>query len=64
MKKCLTEYIHHAGGVDIAFVDGRCNIFDYNKVPHIGLVIDAHISTVDGVGLVLSEKVFWSVHVW
>jgi hypothetical protein len=37
-------------------------IFDY-KVPHITLMIDTHISTVDQAILVGSEKVFWSVHV-
>jgi hypothetical protein len=37
-------------------------IFDY-KVLHFGLVMDPHVSGVDRAGLVLSEKVFWNVHI-
>jgi hypothetical protein len=57
MNKCLTEYIHDAGGVDTYFIDGSYSmlymIFEY-KVPHIGFVMKTHISTVDRTGLVLS----------
>jgi hypothetical protein len=26
MNECLTDLIYRAGGVDMSFIDGRCNI--------------------------------------
>jgi hypothetical protein len=47
-----------------AFFDGSYLIlyliFNY-KVPHFGLMMKTHISTVDRTRLVISEKVFWDL---
>jgi hypothetical protein len=66
MNECLTKYIDSAGGVYMSFIYGSYvmlhMIFDY-KVPHIGFVINTHISTVDRARLAISEKIFWNVRV-
>jgi hypothetical protein len=67
MNECLERYIHKAGGVDMSFIDGSYVIlhviFNY-KVSHITLVMKTHVSSVNRVTLIISEKVFWNVRVF